>query len=267
MSNNTVPQDEVIQHNFKFLTSIEVKDIIKNRIASYAEIKAVAEQIEKTFEQTCEKIKTLNDENGVAKKGYGLDSKPKLQMSFGDNLSNFKSDTSSLAELLGYEAPEYDYRKKYPTTLEMWQKALEIDQPTFKEMVEKFAGAYGMYSFLVRNKKFEEVNKFVIDTIPMYSLKMLLQGLLNLSFKNKNQDLLAIPKHDAVYTQLDTIKTEDFIIKYKVEHDEVDFSEGQTLVTLKFLNKELLANVNKALGEGALADDGGGEDAFAEIDD
>lgn len=264
MISSNISQESIFQRNFKFLTSAQIKETIQSRIEQYEEIKALQAKIRTAFDECMQSINAVYEKNEFKEDGYSSD-KEKLEVSYGSKLSQFKQNTMNLAELIGYYEPEYDYRSMTPrpSTIELWQQALKVESPTFEKMVKDFCSAYQMANFFSKQKNFGEINQIYIESPHEYALKFLLQSLLSISFKNRGDDLIAVPTTSGIYASTETIVTDSFAIKYKVEEDEFDFMDNRTMITLKITDPSLLENLNKAIPEQEV----GNKKSFPDFDD
>lgn len=266
MTASPIPQHPAIQNSFKFLTTAQLKQTIEKRIGQYHEIKELRAKVQSAFDECMEKIEFVCTDNGINVSAFYSGDKEKLTACYGSKLNAFKQDTLNLAEMIGYHPPERDYRsvEPYPTTLELWQQALNAESPSFEEMVESFRFSGYMDDFFKTNSQFNEVSQIYIETAHYYALKFLIQALLSLSFKSQGIDLIAVPSTNGVYSKADdTIVTDTFAIKYAAELDEDDFMDERTMITLKFTDKVLLDKINKALPQPATTEKSG----FPSFDD
>lgn len=241
MSKNHIPESEVLKNNYCFLSRSEIKDLIVKNIARYQVIKQAKQDVLSAFDQLVQEINQgFESAHPVKTLTKKMDKNAKINIETGSQYYEFKEKTFKLAELLGFKRPDFDYTKEAPSTLEQWQSAINAEEITFEAMVLDWRGRY-----MPLQKEIGEVVKFSENYAARYLLKGFIEELLNICFKHKEADLIALATHDALYTKDNLIETPFFSIKFKENQDDIDWLHITTYVTLKFHDLDLLAEINK----------------------
>ena len=211
MSKNYIPESEVLKNNYCFLNRSEIKDLIVKNIVCYQAIKKAEQNVYSAFDQLVQEIdQGFESAYPVKSLTKNTDKNAQIKIETGKKYYEFKEKTFKLAELLGFKRPDFDYTKEAPSTLEQWQSAINAEEITFEAMVMDWRSRY-----IPLQEEIGEVVKFSGNYAARYLLKGFIEELLNICFKYKGADLIALATHDALYTKDNLIETPFFSIKFK----------------------------------------------------